>query len=62
MEDINNKETCCYFCGSPMIWGGDNDASDYGLDGEGIVTNLHCSNEDCNADATFTLMFDKEDK
>ena len=38
----------CYNCGSVVIWGGDHTFEDYGLNGEGIVTNLSCSK--CNAE------------
>ena len=44
--------TTCWFCGGRMIWGGDHTREDYGMDGEGIVANLHCSS--CNAMALFT--------
>ena len=33
----------CYRCNNELIWGGDFDYEDYGLPGEGIVTNLSCS-------------------
>ena len=29
-------------CGSDLIWKGDHDYSDYGMEGEGIVSNLSC--------------------
>tara|TARA_Y100000004_G_scaffold110626_1_gene124121 strand:- start:166 stop:336 length:171 start_codon:yes stop_codon:yes gene_type:complete len=34
----------CWFCndGTKLIWGGDHDYEDYGLEGEGIVANLSC--------------------
>ena len=31
-----------------MIWGGDHDIEDLDTDGDGILTNLSCSNEKCN--------------
>ena len=34
----------CYHCQKPLIWGGDHDYEDYDRPGEGIVTNLSCSN------------------
>ena len=34
----------CWHCNSEVIWGGDFDFEDYGMDGEGIVSNLSCSN------------------
>ena len=44
---MSNK---CFICKSPVIWGGDADYEDYGIEGVGIVSNHSCSNEDCNAD------------
>ena len=41
----------CFYCGSSVIWCGDHDYEDYGLDGEGIVSNMTCSNSGgCGAD------------
>ena len=34
----------CWHCSTELIWGGDHDYEDYGLDGEGIVSNLSCPN------------------
>ena len=34
----------CWHCNSEVIWGGDFDFEDYGMDGKGIVSNLSCSN------------------
>ena len=34
----------CWHCNSEVIWGGDFDFEDYGMDGDGIVSNLTCSN------------------
>ena len=33
----------CWHCGSEVIWGGDHSYEDYGMDREGIVSNLSCS-------------------
>ena len=38
----------CYHCGSDLYIGGDHDIEDLDTDGDGILTNLSCSNEDCN--------------
>ena len=38
----------CYHCGSDLYIGGDHDIEDLDTGGDGIVTNLSCSNEDCN--------------
>ena len=47
----------CWFCGTEMIWGGDFDFEDYGLEGDGIVANLSCPG--CGATAEF--MTEQED-
>lgn len=39
----------CWHCNSELIWGGDDSYEDYGLDGEGIVSNFSCSNNDCES-------------
>ena len=39
----------CWHCMSELIWGADHMYEDYGLDGEGIVSNFCCPNEKCNA-------------
>ena len=36
----------CPDCDLELIWGGDHTYEDYGLEGEGIVSNLSCSNCD----------------
>ena len=43
---VNNP---CYICGAELIWGGDHDLEDFEEDGHKIVTNLSCSNNNCNA-------------
>lgn len=53
---IGKRSTTCWFCGCAMIWGGDNDFSDFGYDGEGVVANLSCPN--CGATAEFTTEMD----
>tara|TARA_R110000824_G_scaffold81812_1_gene205452 strand:+ start:7282 stop:7440 length:159 start_codon:yes stop_codon:yes gene_type:complete len=37
----------CWSCGKKVIWGGDFDFEDYGMDGLGIVSNYSCSNDKC---------------
>jgi len=37
----------CWHCNEELIWGGDNDYADYGMEGNGIVSNLSCSKCDC---------------
>jgi hypothetical protein len=34
----------CWHCDTELIWGGDHSFEDYGLDDEGIVSNLSCPN------------------
>lgn len=34
-------------CGKELIWGGDNMYEDCNIEGEGIVSNLSCPNDDC---------------
>ena len=48
---IENVKNPCWFCGSEMIWGCDFDYEDYGLEGDGIVATLTCS--ECEAYAEF---------
>ena len=40
----------CPNCEEELIWGEDHDYEDYGIEGEGIVSNLSCPNEDCNVE------------
>jgi hypothetical protein len=40
----------CSACLKELIWGGDHDYEDYGQEGEGIVGNYSCSNEDCSVE------------
>tara|TARA_R110002126_G_scaffold197836_3_gene345551 strand:- start:542 stop:694 length:153 start_codon:yes stop_codon:yes gene_type:complete len=37
----------CYTCEVELIWGGDHTYEEYGMEEEGIVTNLTCPNEEC---------------
>ena len=39
----------CWHCNTELIWGGDNDYSDYCLEGDGIISNLSCPNAKCGA-------------
>lgn len=43
IKDMNK----CNECNSELVWGGDHTYEDYGLEGEGIVSNYTCSNESC---------------
>ena len=39
----------CFKCASDVIWGGNHMYDECGLDGEGIVSNHTCSNDNCRA-------------
>ena len=45
----------CWHCNTKLIWGGDFSYEDYGLEGDGIVSNLSCPNKKCNADVLVYL-------
>ena len=42
-----------------VIWDGDFDFSDYGIEGEGIVHELHCEN--CGAKITYLIPINMEE-
>ena len=50
----------CYHCESDLIWGGDHDIEDLDTDGDGILTNLSCSNKKCNTQVEVYHYFDNE--
>lgn len=50
----------CWFCRGELIWSNDFSFEDYGLDGEGIVSVLTCS--DCGATWEGYLDLDEEEK
>ena len=50
----------CWRCNSEVIWGGDHTYEDYCMDGDGIVSNLSCS--ECNAFYLCYMGDEKEDK
>ena len=49
----------CWHCNNEVIWGGDHDYDDYGMEGEGIVSNLNCSK--CEAEYLIYLPIPSED-
>ena len=51
----------CWHCNNELIWVGDFDYSNYGIDGEGIVSNLSCMNKDCGAYVEVYLKTDKKE-
>lgn len=44
----------CTNCETEIIWGGDHSYEDYGLEGEGIVSNYSCPNDDCSVESILT--------
>ena len=40
----------CPKCEKELIWGGDNDSEDYGVEGNGIVSNSSCANDECDVE------------
>ena len=52
----------CWHCNNDVIWGGDHDYEDYGSDGDGIVTNISCPNEDCGVELVLVYMNNEESK
>lgn len=44
---------CFHCCCRSVIWDCDYDYSDYGLDGEGIIHECHCTN--CGAQITYYI-------
>lgn len=48
----------CWHCKEELIWGGDHDFEDYCMEGEGIVSNLHCPN--CEAFVLVHLPLDND--
>jgi len=41
----------CWHCKMDLIWGGDHMYEDYGMDGDGIVSNLTCPNDNCGVES-----------
>ena len=50
----------CGICGTPLIWGADFDAEDYGIGREGVVSNYSCPN--CGAYIEVFVDFESEEK
>ncbi len=40
----------CWHCGHELIWGGDDDYEDYDAEGDGVVSNSGCPNEECGVE------------
>ena len=41
-------------CGKKLVWGGCDTYEDYGVEGQGIVTNYSCLNIDCSMETVYT--------
>ena len=44
----------CYICNKELIWGGDHDYDDCDMEGNGIISNLSCPDDECD---TFILVY-----
>ena len=51
----------CPECKQEIIWGGDHNYEDYGLEGEGIVSNYSCPNESCDVESILIYKTFKDD-
>ena len=40
----------CRDCQTELLWGGDHMNEDHGLEGDGIVSNYTCQEEDCSVE------------
>lgn len=50
----------CFHCGAQdVIWDSDFTFEDYGIDGEGIIHNCHCTN--CGAEIEYYIRCDEEE-
>ena len=56
-----SNEIICPYCGHAMIWQSDFDYSEHYDEGEGIIKTYICSNKNCNCDAEFILITEKEE-
>ena len=50
----------CPHCEEELIWGGDHDREDYGEEGEGVVSNSSCPNDNCDVDVVIIYTLKKE--
>ncbi len=41
----------CPSCDNELIWGGDHSYDDYGMDGEGVVSNSSCPEIKCDVES-----------
>ena len=40
----------CPKCEKELLWGGEDDYECYGVEGDGIVSNSTCSNDECDVE------------
>lgn len=50
----------CFHCGAGLVWNGDFTFEDFGMEGEGLVHTLSCSN--CNADVVYFIPENTEEE
>ena len=50
----------CWHCKTELIWGGDHNFEDYGLEDEGIVSNLSCQNCPTTVEVYYNISEQKE--
>jgi hypothetical protein len=50
----------CWHCNSELIWGSDASFEDVLMEGDGIVSFLSCSNDDCDCNVEVFLRQKKE--
>ena len=43
----------CWHCKGDLIWGGDHSYEDCGYEGDGLISNFSCPNDDCGVEAVY---------
>ena len=46
----------CLYCNKELIHSGDHSYEDYSLDGEGIVSNLTCADNECDVETVIVYI------
>jgi len=52
----------CPDCKKELIWGGDHDYVDYGLEGAGVVSNYTCQNHACEVESLIIYRDNESDR
>ena len=52
----------CWNCKTELIWGGDHDFDDYGLESNGIVSNLSCPKCPTSVEVYYNIDEEKNNK